>query len=142
MGCLVLDFVWCTDAHIFCVAVMSCILSLHFLIRVCAGVDCNATDVFDSATGKWSTAELSVARFLMGAVSVGRFALFAGGTNVWGALQCRKRSTFRSDCVFVVCALICGWFAALSDVWLSSVRLFFHAQLFFCCRFRDSYCCR
>ena len=41
----------------------------------------NATDVFDSVTGKWSTAELSVAREAMGAVSVGRFAIFAGGLS-------------------------------------------------------------
>jgi hypothetical protein len=46
-----------------------------------AGIACNATDVFDSATGKWSTAELSVARSSMGAVSVGRFAIFAGGAS-------------------------------------------------------------
>ena len=62
-------------------AVMSCSLSVRFLIRVCAGIACNATDVFDSATGKWSTAELSVARYVMGAVSVGRFAIFAGGSS-------------------------------------------------------------
>ena len=54
---------------------MSCSLSVHFLIRVCAGVACNATDVFDSVTGKWSTAELSVARTIGAAVSVGRFAM-------------------------------------------------------------------
>ena len=72
-----------------------------------------------------------MARYSMGAVSVGRFALFAGGTNVWGALQCRKRSAFRSDCVCVICDLICGWFATLSDVWLTLEWLFFHTQLFF-----------
>jgi hypothetical protein len=45
----------------------------------------NATDVFDSATGKWSTAELSVARSGASAVSVGTLAIFAGGaTYNWG----------------------------------------------------------
>ena len=43
------------------------------------GTPLNTTDVFDSATGKWSTAELSVARDGIRAVSVGRFAIFAGG---------------------------------------------------------------
>ena len=50
-------------------------------MRVSADASFNTTDVFDSATGKWSTAELSVARYLMGAVSVGRFAIFAGGES-------------------------------------------------------------
>ncbi len=50
-------------------------------MRGTAGIVWNTTDVFDSVTGKWSTAELSVARNGMGAVSVGRFAIFAGGTD-------------------------------------------------------------
>jgi hypothetical protein len=95
-----------------------------------AGIPLNTTDVFDSATGQWSTAELSVARYLMGAVSVGPFALFGGGTNVWGALQCRKRISCSNDCVCDRCDLIGGWFATLSDVRLSLVWLFFHAQHF------------
>ena len=95
-------------------------------MRGTAGIVWNTTDVFDSATGKWSTAELSVARYLMGAVSVGPFALFGGGTNVWGTLQCRKIITFSSDCVCDICDLIGGWFATLSDVWLSLVWLCFH----------------
>jgi hypothetical protein len=49
-------------------------------------VSFNATDVFDSATGKWSTAELSVARAISAAVSVGRFAIFAGGQIGWAFL--------------------------------------------------------
>jgi hypothetical protein len=65
---------------------MSCSLSVHFLIPVCAGIACNATDVFDSVTGKWSTAELSVARTIGAAVSVGRFAIFAGGQTGWAFL--------------------------------------------------------
>ena len=72
------------------------------------GTPLNTTDVFDSATGKWSTAELSVARYMMGAVSVGRFALFAGGNIQWGTLQGRNRITFSSDCVFDICDLIGG----------------------------------
>jgi hypothetical protein len=43
----------------------------------------NATDLFDSATGQWSTAELSVARTIAAAVSVGTFAIFAGGRIGW-----------------------------------------------------------
>ena len=59
---------------------------LHCLARlmyISDEINFNATDVFDSATGKWSTAELSVARVGMRAVSVGTFAIFAGGYLPW-----------------------------------------------------------
>lgn len=39
----------------------------------------NAVDVYNSATGTWSTARLSVARDRIAATSVGNVALFAGG---------------------------------------------------------------
>jgi hypothetical protein len=39
----------------------------------------NAVDVYNSVTGTWSTAQLSVAREIMAATSVGDVALFAGG---------------------------------------------------------------
>jgi hypothetical protein len=38
-----------------------------------------AVDIFNSATGMWSTAQLSVKRRAMGATSVGNIAMFAGG---------------------------------------------------------------
>jgi hypothetical protein len=38
-----------------------------------------AVDIFNSVTGMWSTAQLSLKRRAMGATSVGNIALFAGG---------------------------------------------------------------
>ena len=39
----------------------------------------NVVDVYNGATGAWSTAQLSAARYLLAAASVGNVALFAGG---------------------------------------------------------------
>jgi hypothetical protein len=39
----------------------------------------DAVDLYNSATGTWSTAQLSVARLGLAAASVGNVALFAGG---------------------------------------------------------------
>ncbi len=39
----------------------------------------NAVDLYNSATGTWSTAQLSVGRCCLGATSVGNVAIFAGG---------------------------------------------------------------
>ncbi len=50
------------------------------LIRVTAGyAGSNAVDLYNSASGTWSTAQLSVARFALAATSVGNVAIFAGG---------------------------------------------------------------
>ena len=40
----------------------------------------NVVDLYDSRTGRWSTARLSQARYRLAATSVGTVALFAGGT--------------------------------------------------------------
>ncbi len=72
-------------------------------------VTCNAVDLFDSASGLWSTAQLSVARYDLAAASVGNVALFAGGWT-GSALLCREG---RGDgvllvaCVLSVCSC-CG----------------------------------
>jgi hypothetical protein len=44
----------------------------------------NVVDLYDSGTGRWSTAQLSQARVYLSATSVGTVALFAGGD--WGML--------------------------------------------------------
>ena len=44
-------------------------------MRVTAG----AVDLYNSASGTWSTAQLSVARNQLAATSVGNVAIFAGG---------------------------------------------------------------
>ena len=52
------------------------------------GVPSAVVDVYNSATGAWSTTQLSVARAELAAASVGNVALFAGGVGV-SALLCR-----------------------------------------------------
>ena len=39
----------------------------------------NAVDLYNGASGTWSTAQLSVARWTLTATSVGNVAIFAGG---------------------------------------------------------------
>ena len=41
----------------------------------------NAVDLYNSASGTWSTAQLSLARSLVAATSVGNVAIFAGGLS-------------------------------------------------------------
>ena len=50
-------------------------------MRVTAGYNgvSNAVDLYNSASGTWSTAQLSVARNGPAATSVGNVAIFAGG---------------------------------------------------------------
>jgi len=41
----------------------------------------DAVDLYNGATGAWSTAQLSAERYALAATSVGNLALFAGGTT-------------------------------------------------------------
>ena len=41
----------------------------------------NVVDLYDSGTGRWSTAQLSQARGDLSATSVGTVAIFAGGNG-------------------------------------------------------------
>ncbi len=54
-----------------------------FLMRATAdtGYPSNVVDLYDSGTGRWSTAQLSQARVTLSATSVGTVAIFAGGYN-------------------------------------------------------------
>jgi hypothetical protein len=45
--------------------------------------------MFNSATGTWSTAQLSIPRFSLAAASAGNFAIFAGGAQTSGGLLTR-----------------------------------------------------
>ena len=44
-------------------------------------VGSNAVDLYNGASGTWSTAQLSVARYYLAATSVGNVAIFAGGST-------------------------------------------------------------
>ena len=53
-------------------------------MRVAAGAGdrySNAVDLYNSASGTWSTAQLSLARSSIAAISVGNVAIFAGGST-------------------------------------------------------------
>ncbi len=56
-------------------------------MRATAGGDIpsNVVDLYDSGTGRWSTAQLSQARYGLSATSVGTVAIFAGGwtSKLW-----------------------------------------------------------
>ena len=41
----------------------------------------NVVDLYDSGTGRWSIAQLSEARSVLSATSVGTVAIFAGGSD-------------------------------------------------------------
>ena len=58
-----------------------------FLMRATAGyLISDVVDLYDSGTGRWSTARLSQARGELSATSVGTVAIFAGGLNYDGKL--------------------------------------------------------
>ena len=57
-----------------------CLMTSSSLTRATAGGGAsNVVDLYNGATGAWSTAQLSVARCWLAAASVGNVALFAGG---------------------------------------------------------------
>ena len=51
-------------------------------MRATAGIGgSNVVDLYDSGTGRWSTAQLSQGRYWLSATSVGTVAIFAGGQD-------------------------------------------------------------
>jgi hypothetical protein len=48
------------------------------------GARSNAVDLYNSVSGTWSTAQLSVARYGLAATSVGNVAIFAGDKPSFG----------------------------------------------------------
>jgi hypothetical protein len=89
-------------------------------MRVTAGhAVFDAVDLYNSASGTWSTAQLSVARQHLCATSVGNVALFAGG---WTGI-CSVASFYGG----IVLELLC-----VDDAWLR--RIFVAALLCMWCR--------
>ncbi len=71
-----------------------------FLMRAATGdlyPPSNVVDLYDSGTGRWSTAQLSQARGSLSATSVGAVAVFAGG----------QKSSKLLRIVFVCCVRDC-----------------------------------
>jgi hypothetical protein len=64
----------------------------------------NAVDLYNSASGAWSTAHLSVARWGLAATSVGNVAIFAGGhTCKFGFALCHRGAVLELLCEDDVC---------------------------------------
>jgi hypothetical protein len=80
----------------------------------------NAVDLYNSASGTWSTAQLSVARYLFAATSVGNVAIFAGGRNIGG----------NCSLTLFVEGMQCGLMTAVDDVTFACLR---RAAFFFLC---------
>ncbi len=70
-------------------------------MRATAGFsEYNGVDLYDSGTGRWSTAQLSQARSILSATSVGTVAIFAGGFTGDGGRKLLR-------VVFVCCVRDC-----------------------------------
>ena len=97
-------------ACVFCVLLVLqyggsvCPSTASSLMRVTAGGPSPAVDVYNGATGAWSTAQLSVARYSLAAASVGNVALFAGGSTL-SAFSCRVVGLRPDGCVSCVNAV-------------------------------------
>jgi hypothetical protein len=61
----------------------------------------SAVDLYNSATGTWSTAQLSVARYALAAASTGNMAIFAVGYNPYSGALCKHRRDEGEVCVCV-----------------------------------------
>ena len=115
-----------------CVLMDDATFCLLLLCRVCGAGGCrlmgvtaddyvysNAVDMYNSASGTWSTAQLSVGRYWLAATSVGNVAIFAGGVDfgncsltlfveglLFGLMRVGDGVTFaclrRAACCFVV----------------------------------------
>jgi hypothetical protein len=109
---------WSVDS---CVCVLRCCGSVCPATACCltraTAVDSNVVDLYNSVTGTWSTAQLSVARCTLAAASVGNVALFAGGYIRSSALLCRRGSRSVDDFVHVECLRVlrcCGYVCPLT----------------------------
>ena len=105
MGVLMVVCVFCVLRVLrYCGSV--CPATASSLMRATAGgFGSNVVDVYNSSTGTWSTAQLSVGRINFAAASVGIVALFAGGYS-GSSLLCREGVV---GIVFVVVRVFCVW---------------------------------
>ena len=67
------------------------------------GLSSNAVDLYNSASGTWSTAQLSVARLSPAATSVGNVAIFAGGLGKCSFALCYGGFVLELLCVYDAC---------------------------------------
>ena len=84
-----------------------CPAATSSLMRTTAGVGSGVVDVYNGATGAWSTAQLSLARGYLAAASVGSVALFAGGWSN-SALLCMEGGFRGVLCMLCECFVFCS----------------------------------
>ena len=99
LGLYIVACVFCV-LHVLQFCGYVCPATASSLMHAPAGFDrrFNFVDVYNGATGAWSTAQLSVARGGLAAASVGNVALFAGGYNPYSGVLCRTRRRGRVKC--------------------------------------------
>ena len=56
---------------------------MRFTVGTAGTGPSKVVDLYNTASGTWSTAQLSAARYIIAATSVGNVAIFAGGYS-WG----------------------------------------------------------
>jgi hypothetical protein len=96
----------------------------HYFARVCAaavyrlimltaaGTISSVVDLYNSVSGTWSIAQLSVGRMRFAATSVGNVAVFAGGQTQDGNCSfamCSGRAVFKLICVYDACLSRLAW---------------------------------
>jgi hypothetical protein len=112
-----------------------CPATVSSLMRTIAGGISNVVDVYNVATGAWSAAQLSVARYNLAAASVGNVALFAGG--VTGTLPTNSALLCWEGDFGGICILLraCFALAAILRLYLPCDRFLSHARHCRCCCF-------
>jgi len=99
------------------------------LMRATAdGVTSDVVDVYNGATGAWSTAQLSVARFNVAAASVGSLALFAGGAINDSAFGVQGDGGEGELFYLLVCEFFALALAAVLSLYLPCDRFLSHAR--------------
>ncbi len=98
---------------------LDCAVSFFFVnkhsVQAGIGYISKVVDMYNSATGTWSTAQLSVGRSHLAATSVGNVALFAGGYTGGTCLLIRRCCVGRTNFVVEFCTLLLRLLHVLSD---------------------------
>ncbi len=100
-----------------------CAAGSYRLMRVAAGNGVSsAVDLYNIASGRWSTAQLSVGRDLLAATSVGNLAIFAGGRASNSSFaMCDGGFVLGLLCVFEAFRLLLAFVCAAGGYRLMSV---------------------
>jgi hypothetical protein len=106
-------------------------------MRPTAAGNWSVVDLYNSVSGSWSIAQLSVERFRFAATSVGNVAVFAGGQTRDGNCcccsfaMCYGRAVFKLICVYNACLSRLAWCLLCSR--LPSDEVHCRLSCFRCC---------